>query len=436
MPLCPQITNTPVTVTQTADFTVSSVLPVVPATTTQVNSAQATATAALADAAIAYNAAIGSLQPSASTIVNASNQMTAIAANGITVYSGASSTSGARVVLNSLGLAGYNSGGSPTFSINATTGAAVFSGSVTGSAITGSTLNINGNAIIDASGFLTASGATVTGTINATSGYIGSPSTGWNFSASGYFYNSGSTTILYPTATPGGNASTYSIFTDRGVYAERIYSTGTQASSIFSLGGLSVNGQVSGAAGSFVVNSSGNMTTVGSITASGAITTSSNISTSGSGTITAAGQLNANGELYASQAVSAGTITASPNCYITTGGLIRKTSWVPSSSERYKNSITDISNVSEIDPKLLLQLPVRAFKFNDGIEHAKGDREDVMVPGFIAEEVDAIYPVAAQYVDGEIETWHDRYIVPSLLALIQDQEKRITALEAQLTTNS
>jgi hypothetical protein len=33
MPLCPQITNTPITVTQTADFTVSSVLPVVAATT-------------------------------------------------------------------------------------------------------------------------------------------------------------------------------------------------------------------------------------------------------------------------------------------------------------------------------------------------------------------------------------------------------------------
>ena len=97
MPLCPQITNTPVTVTQTADFTVSSVVPVVPATTTQVNTAQATATQALADAAVAYSAAVGSLQPSASTIVNASNQMTAIAANGITVYSGASASSGARV---------------------------------------------------------------------------------------------------------------------------------------------------------------------------------------------------------------------------------------------------------------------------------------------------------------------------------------------------
>jgi hypothetical protein len=40
MPLCPQITNTPITVTQTADFTVSSVLPVVPATTTQLDAVE------------------------------------------------------------------------------------------------------------------------------------------------------------------------------------------------------------------------------------------------------------------------------------------------------------------------------------------------------------------------------------------------------------
>ena len=235
MPLCPQITNTPITVVQNADFTVSSVLPVVPATTTQVNAkaeiyyqttapvganvtendlwydtddgnkpyvfrsgvwvsaqdgsiataqsaantalanaaaanavgvaAQTTANTALANAATAFTAATASLQPSANTIVNASNQITAINGGGITVYSGASATSGARVVLNSAGLAGFNSGGSATFSVSASTGAAVFSGSVTGATITASTMNIGGNAIIDAAGLLTATGATITGTI-------------------------------------------------------------------------------------------------------------------------------------------------------------------------------------------------------------------------------------------------------------------------------
>jgi hypothetical protein len=141
MPLCPQITNTPVTVTQTGDFVVTSVVPLIAdnrdglagnisdidadaaAAQAAANDAaaaagvaQADATEALADAAIAYTAAIGSLQPSANTIVNAQNQMTAINGTGITVFSGASSTSGARVVLNSLGLAAYGA----TSSVNIT----------------------------------------------------------------------------------------------------------------------------------------------------------------------------------------------------------------------------------------------------------------------------------------------------------------------------
>lgn len=37
MPLCPQITNTPITVSLTADYTVTNVVPVLPATTTQLN---------------------------------------------------------------------------------------------------------------------------------------------------------------------------------------------------------------------------------------------------------------------------------------------------------------------------------------------------------------------------------------------------------------
>lgn len=200
MPLCPQITNTPITVTQTGDFVVSSVLPVfgntsdglastfdsieiladgktkvyrsaseptgagindgdlwidtndgnklyvrsggvwvsaqdagiaaasaeaaaasaaaasavstANAAAATAGAAQSTANTALANAATAYTAATGSLQPSANTIVNASNQITAINGTGITVYSGASATTGPRVVLNSLGLAAYGSGSS------------------------------------------------------------------------------------------------------------------------------------------------------------------------------------------------------------------------------------------------------------------------------------------------------------------------------------
>jgi hypothetical protein len=224
MPLCPQITITPITVTTSGMTTASVIAANAPATTEQLSTtnasaaaaqaaaaaAQAEAATALAAAGTAYSAAIGSLQPSANTIVNASNQMTAINGTGITVYSGASATSGARVVLNSVGLAGFNSGGTATFSVSASTGAAVFSGDVTGATITGGTLNIAGNAIINSSGYLTATGATITGTItatsgtftgtiNATSGYIGNPTTGWQFRSAGTIANNDNSTIFYPT---------------------------------------------------------------------------------------------------------------------------------------------------------------------------------------------------------------------------------------------
>jgi len=239
MPLCPQVTITPITVTSTGMTQTSVIAAGDPATTEQLSTvntnaaaAQAAAAQAQADAAVAlatantaYNEAIGSLQPSADTIVNASNQITAINGSGITVYTGASATTGARVVLNSVGLAAYNASNQATFSLTASTGAAVFAGNITtGATITGGTMNIGGNAIIDASGFLTATGATITGTItatsgtftgtiNATTGYIGNATTGWQFRSSGTIANNDNTTILYPSG------SIYALITDRPIAA-------------------------------------------------------------------------------------------------------------------------------------------------------------------------------------------------------------------------
>lgn len=217
MPLCPQITNTAITVATSGSYTVTSVLPVTAATSTAVNSAQSTATTALANAATAYAAAQNSLQPSAYAIQHpTTKQLTSIDATGLTVYSGASATSGARVVLNSTGLAGYNSGGSATFSVSASTGAAVFAGSVTGATITGGTLNIGGNAIIDASGYLTATGATITGTITATSG-----------SFTGSIYASAGTisgfTLNASTIT---NGSTMTLYNNGDFYTGGVVSAG------------------------------------------------------------------------------------------------------------------------------------------------------------------------------------------------------------------
>lgn len=537
MPLCPQITNTPITVTLTSDFTVTNVVPVLAANTQQLavvsadataaaaaaaaaqasataanataaaavstaNSAaasaataQSTANTALANAATAYTAAVGSLQPSASTIVNASNQMTAINGGGITVYSGLSATTGARVVLNSAGLAGFNSsstgpGNGATFSISASTGAAVFSGSVTGATITGSDLNIAGVFLVNgATGVMTATSATVTGTINATSGYfgtltngwsisstglvgvgsgtivggiisgtqftngstfsvsptgyllasdvnltgtiqatagyIGSATNGWIFTSSGFLRNNNSTTILYPTTAPGGDANTYSIFTDRGVYAERIYSTGTQASSIFSLGGLSVNGQVAGAAGAFVVNSSGNMTTVGSITASGTVSTSGAMSAN---TLSVASTTTFSGASNSFPNITTSTSAANLRWGTTTSGRIFE---VVASSARFKENIVDINTVYELQANKLLDLPVRAFTYKSEYLSEGDERAEIMVPGFITEEMDEIYPIAVDYEKGVAHNWNEKFVIPGMLALIQDLYKEVQTLKGE-----
>jgi hypothetical protein len=238
MPLCPQITITPITVTTTGMSTSSVIAANDPATTEQLTlvsddaaaaaaaaaaavatanaaaatagTAQSTANTALANAATAFTTAQNSLQPSAFAIQNpTTKQLSAIDATGLTVYVN-SPTAGARVVLNSAGLAGFNSGGTATFSISASTGAAVFSGSVTGSTITGGTLNIAGNAIIDASGLLTATGATITGTINATAGYFGTPSNGFSINSTG-LVGVGSGLIVGGTITTSSGSASVSL---------------------------------------------------------------------------------------------------------------------------------------------------------------------------------------------------------------------------------
>ena len=420
MPLCPQITNTPITVVLNSDFTVTDVIPVLPATTTQVNQALVDAQAALdeADAAlaqanVAYNAAIASLQPSANTIVNASNQITAINGNGITVYAGSSPSSGARVVLNSAGLAVFNSGGAPTFSVSASTGAAVFSGDVTGSTITGGSLNIAGNAIINSSGFLTATGATITGSITATSGSF----TGSIFSTSG---------------TIGGFTIGSTFLSGTGFFISSASGAGS-FNALTANGNLLVNSGLILATGISTVSAGGNtFNNVGAINVPSADVTltsgrlKTNLLTVDS-TATMSGNVTLESRLFAP---NLNTSSAATNLRVATGsiGEITETS---ASSIRFKENIVDIDTVFDLDPKKLLSLPVRAFTYNQGYLSANDDRVDVMIPGFIAEEIDAIYPIAVDYGQDEPHSWNDRMMIPALLALVQDLYKEIAILKGE-----
>ena len=450
MPLCPQITNTPITVSLTGDFTVTSVLPTgknktyyqttaptggmlegdlwvdtddknkmyrytsgawisvqdgtisdaaaaaaaasasASAAAAAASAAQAAAATALAEATLAYNEAIGSLQPSASTIVNASNQMTAIAANGITVYSGSSSSSGARVVLNSTGLAGFDAGGTATFSISASTGAAVFSGSVTGSTIIGGTLNIAGNAIIDSAGLLTATGATIQGTINAQAGYFGSPSNGWSINSTG-LVGVGTGTIVTST---GSNAIVLSSADNAvgiksgGSYAGWIGSIGSGAILMhFAPGGSgpsstaypraamsSVAGTLSGTASSgYSANTNGTNTITGISRFINSIQVDQSITAGSAGSLFEF--LSSSGNVRVVQTYS--TVASSRAMYVSTAGLYGTLS----STEKRKKDIEPY----QIDEDALLALDVQTFRFKDEL-----DDDQERQYGFIAEDADAL----------------------------------------------
>lgn len=328
------------------------------------------ATQALIQAQGSYAIASQALIKDSNTIVNSSNNLTGINGNGITVYAGSGPSSGARVVLNSAGLTGFDSGGSPTFAINAANGNVSMTGALfTGGTISGGSLNIAGNAIITSAGYLTAYGATITGAITATSGSF----------------------------------------------------TGTISSSSGTIGGWSLNASQLYSGSSYMSATTGNAV-FNDLTAT---TITGNTSIYSTGWIESTGYMRANGSLYAAGHTTTG---AAANGYVnaTTGLIARSTA----SSQRYKHDIVNLMDVPELDPRVLYELPVRAFRFNKDYLPATDDRADVLVPGFIAEEVDAIYPAATDYNDGQVETWNDRMLVPALLALVQDLNQRLKNLES------
>ena len=346
---------------------------------TQATIAQAQATVALQAAQAAYAAGAQSIQISAQTIVNSSNQLTAMNTNGITVYSGASSTSGARVVMNSAGIAGFNTYGVTTFAIDASSGAVSTTGAVfTSSTISGGSLNINGNAIIDTSGYLTATGATITGTITSTNGNIG----GWSISSS-RLYNGSS------YLDSGGN----------------IVVTGTiSASGNIGGGGLSSSAGLSISAGGITV-SSGNTTLT---------------------TLTTGSTANIYGLLYNQGYAST---TGSANMRINTGnGLIA----YATSSQRYK---------VEIEPQIIPNesvLSLVAKSYVDKTEYEKNNNSDEGLQrwlGLIAEDINKIPVLKDLLVEYDDKgkpnsVYYDRVAV-ALIPLLQDHEARLAKLEGK-----
>ena len=107
---------------------------------------------------------------------------------------------------------------------------------------------------------------------------------------------------------------------------------------------------------------------------------------------------------------------------------------ISSSSRRYKHDIKALDG--DLDPHKILDVEVIQFKYKP--EYCEDPADELKdVPGFIAEQVEEVYPAAVCYMpdeNGEMkcETWDEKKMIPPMLALIQEQDKRIKELENKL----
>lgn len=139
--------------------------------------------------------------------------------------------------------------------------------------------------------------------------------------------------------------------------------------------------------------------------------------------------------IYATNRIEAGrvlskgtytnTTTGAANVAITSGHyLVRSTS----SSERYKHDINPISQYRDI-----LNIPVKEYIYNLDYVSEDDQRYNKVIPGFIAEDVERFYPIAAEYANGLVEDWNHRMILPPMLAVLEDHDKEIQNMRKEIS---
>ena len=100
-----------------------------------------------------------------------------------------------------------------------------------------------------------------------------------------------------------------------------------------------------------------------------------------------------------------------------------------SSSERYK----DIGNViapSEIEEWYKIE-PIWA-KYKDGYLMEGDENEGRYLPMFIAEDVEEHFPEAVMHVNGQVEDWNYRMMIPAMFAMLKQQKSEIDNLKEDI----
>lgn len=126
----------------------------------------------------------------------------------------------------------------------------------------------------------------------------------------------------------------------------------------------------------------------------------------------------------------AGTISGDPNTRLAANSPYQL-GYSSGSSRKFKHDIKPVEDI-ELDPKHLYDIEVVQFKFNDDYLENNDQRYGIDCIGFIAEQVNEVYPIAADKETGEPRNWEMRYIIPPMLALIQQQKKEIDELREKI----
>lgn len=120
--------------------------------------------------------------------------------------------------------------------------------------------------------------------------------------------------------------------------------------------------------------------------------------------------------------------SAAPNVHMNSAGTILECS---DSTRRIKNSESD--DLGDMDPEALYRLPVKTYKYNEGYLSDKDPRCGQRFIGFMAEDMEEVYPYAVDYDDdGLPRNWNIRVLVPAMMKLIQRQHGKIIEMEEKI----
>lgn len=133
-----------------------------------------------------------------------------------------------------------------------------------------------------------------------------------------------------------------------------------------------------------------------------------------------------NSELYNVPTISAGWKWNTNVNHVGWISTSKKLVLISSSSERYK-VLGDEMSKEFLDN--LYNITPRFAKYKDGYLSKDDERVDVEFPMFIAEDVEKYFPLATDHVDGKVENWNERIMIPAMFAMIKSQKKQLDRQE-------